>query len=128
MSFYWKDYLDLAHKLINDSQSDTLEEAYLRSSVSRSYYSIFCLARNFLENNKGKTFGKYDIHKEVRNEFINSADISEQMVGQILFDLRTDRNDADYDDSYSITFQSADNIHNLANTAYGHLKLLDPNI
>lgn len=128
MGFSWKDYLDLANNLINDSRNNTLEEAYLRSSVSRSYYSIFCLARDFLENDKGISFSRNNIHKKVREEFITSTDVNEQMVGQVLLNLRDDRNDADYDNGYVVTYQKARNIYNFANIALSYLKNLDPNI
>jgi len=41
MSFNWRDYVDLAQDLLNRA-----EEACQRSSISRAYYGVFCLARN----------------------------------------------------------------------------------
>jgi len=40
MSFDWIEYIYLAEKLL-----DKPEESSLRTSISRSYYGIFCIAR-----------------------------------------------------------------------------------
>jgi hypothetical protein len=45
MSFKWSQYVDLAEKLIEYAKNDsTLELAYYRSAISRSYYGVLCIA------------------------------------------------------------------------------------
>jgi len=48
MSFDWRTYLQLADALIKHQTATVPQEAYLRSAISRSYYGVFCIARNFL--------------------------------------------------------------------------------
>jgi len=43
MSFDWQLYLDLAVEFIEHQREKRLEEAYLRSAISRSYYGVFAL-------------------------------------------------------------------------------------
>lgn len=44
MSFDWEDYIRLSEELIK--KTGALEEANFRSSISRGYYGVFCIARN----------------------------------------------------------------------------------
>ena len=48
MSFTWDLYLDFAEELIEYQKTQSLNEAYFRTAISRSYYSVFCLSRNAL--------------------------------------------------------------------------------
>lgn len=90
MSFDWKYYVYLAEDLLNRP-----EESCYRSSISRAYYGVFCLARN----KKGyKGYTGTNIHWQVINEYKNSSDKNEQEIGRILDKLRKSRNDADYED------------------------------
>lgn len=64
MKFNWLDYLSLAENLVNEVSSllkqsnnssdstnnSSLDEAKLRCAISRAYYSVFCLARNYLRD------------------------------------------------------------------------------
>ena len=94
MSFDWKDYVYLAEDLLNRA-----EESYLRSSISRAYYGVFCIARN----RKGyKKYTGSDVHWKVINEYKNSSDKNEQDIGRILDKLRKSRNDADYNEDRPI--------------------------
>jgi uncharacterized protein (UPF0332 family) len=54
MSFDWKLYVQLAVELIDFHQREALKGACFRSAISRAYYGVFCIARNFLKS-KGKT-------------------------------------------------------------------------
>lgn len=96
MSLDWKDYVRLAEDLLNRT-----EESYLRSSISRAYYGVFCIARN-KKCHKNYT-GPDNIHWKVINEYKNSNNRSEQNIGWILDKLRKSRNDADYDEDKPIT-------------------------
>ncbi len=95
MSFNWRDYVSLAEELSNRT-----EESYLRSSISRAYYGVFCIARD----RKGyKKYPSSDVHWKVINEYKNSGDKTEQDIGRVLDKLRKSRNDADYDESRLIS-------------------------
>jgi len=94
MSFDWNDYISLAEELLKRG-----EESSYRSSVSRSYYGVFCIARN----RKGyKQYTGGDVHWKVISEYKNSGDKNEQNVGRVLDKLRKLRNDADYNESRSV--------------------------
>ncbi len=71
MSFDWKSYIQLAEELINHQRTPSLQEAYLRSAISRSYYGVFCIARNLLIH-KGISIPKVDTHKFVRDKYWKS--------------------------------------------------------
>ena len=102
MKFDWSEYFNLAQEL-----AETSKEAELRSAVSRSYYSAFCLARNYLRDIqqyprlwRNKT---YDInaHQYVAEKFIYNQSKSQTMIeiGKDLSRLRKMRNKADYEDT-----------------------------
>ncbi len=102
MSFNWKDYVRLAEDLLNQT-----EESYLRSSISRAYYGIFCIARN----RKGyKNYTGSNVHWEVINKYKNSKGKKEQNIGRILDKLRRSRNDADYSEDEPINKALAERI------------------
>lgn len=90
MSFDWKDYVYLAEELLGRQ-----EESALRSSISRAYYGVFCIARN----KKGyKNYTGSNVHLTVINAYKNSQDRNEQSIGQTLDKLRKSRNKADYNE------------------------------
>ena len=104
MKFDWSEYFNLAKEL-----AETSEEAKLRSAVSRSYYSAFCLARNYLRDieqdptlSRNKTYG-INVHKYVADEFIHhqSKSPTRREIGKDLSRLRRMRNQADYVDTMS---------------------------
>jgi uncharacterized protein (UPF0332 family) len=102
MKFDWSEYLNLAQEL-----AGTKVEANLRSAVSRAYYSVFCLARNYLRDiqqdprlSRNKTYDIND-HQYVAEEFIHNRSKSQIMIeiGKDLTRLRKMRNQADYEDT-----------------------------
>ncbi len=101
MSFDWTLYITLAEELIEHSGGSNLQEAYLRSSISRGYYGVFCIARNFLIK-RGKTIPKVDTHKFVREEYQKSSDTKEKKIAKNLRRLWSERKDADYEDGAEI--------------------------
>ncbi|MEG4171823.1 MULTISPECIES: hypothetical protein [unclassified Microcoleus] len=81
MKFDWEEYFNLAKEL-----AETTEEAKLRSAVSRAYYSVFCLARNYLRDiqqdprlSRNKTYDIND-HQYVAEEFIHNQSKSQPMI------------------------------------------------
>jgi uncharacterized protein (UPF0332 family) len=103
MKFDWSEYFNLAQEL-----AGTSEEAKLRSAVSRAYYSVFCLARNYWRDiqqdprlSRNKTYDIND-HQYVAEEFIHNRSKSQTMIeiGKDLTRLRKMRNKADYEDTF----------------------------
>ena len=102
MTFDWSEYFYLAKEL-----AETSEEAELRSAVSRSYYSAFCLARNYLRDieqdprlSRNKTYD-FNVHEYVAKAFIHHQPKSQTRIeiGNDLNRLRNMRNKADYEDT-----------------------------
>ena len=62
MNFDWKLFVQLANELINCQRTENLKEAYLRTAISRSYYGVFCIARNLLST-RGISIPPKDTHK-----------------------------------------------------------------
>lgn len=113
MSFDWKLYVQLADELINHQRTQGLQEAYLRSAISRSYYGVFCIARNFLVS-RGTTIPTANTHKFVRDKYRKSPNKAEKKIGKDLFSLWLDRKEADYEDGATIDINRARTAHQLA--------------
>lgn len=100
MSFNWKDYFVLAQELLERS-----EERYLRSSISRAYYGVFCIARdkaglkdyrpNFRKGDPG-------VHEKVISTYRDSLKREEKLAGRILDKMRRSRNKSDYNGNITL--------------------------
>lgn len=103
MSFNWKDYLSLAKELLVMDN-----EAKLRSSISRAYYSVFCKARNYLEDiGKIQRSRSGIVHKLVIEVLRSLNDKTSYQIAINLDRLRVDRNKSDYDDVFpNIIYQA----------------------
>jgi len=110
MSFDWRLYIKLADELINFHRTKCLAESYWRSAISRAYYGVFCLSRNFLIS-KGIRIPRKNVHRFVIEKYKNSPDQVEKKIGVELDRLRKDRADADYDDRKSINNSYATRSH-----------------
>ena len=101
MSFNWSDYNELAIEL--DNNSSTLNEAKLRSAISRAYYSVFKQAYNLLRDvDHDRLITKSKItHHDVRNEFENHRDLDRRSIAIYLGNLHNNRKKADYEDVFS---------------------------
>jgi uncharacterized protein (UPF0332 family) len=121
MSFDWKLYVQLAEELIDFYRSEALKEACSCSAISRAYYGVFCIARNFLKS-KGKTIPPIDTHKFVREQFKRSSDIIERKIGENLARLWKERKDSDYEDTADINRERAKTACELAKRLLQELK------
>ncbi|MFZ8803405.1 MAG: HEPN domain-containing protein [Candidatus Calescibacterium sp.] len=121
MSFDWKLYVQLAEELIDFYRSEALKEAYFRSAISRAYYGVFCIGRNFLKS-KGKTIPPIDTHKFVREQFKRSSDMIERKIGENLARLWKERKDSDYEDTADINRERAKTACELAKRLLQELK------
>ena len=92
-------------KLVFQDLTPTIaDEASFRSSISRSYFGVFCLARN----QKGYNKVLDNIHDMIKKKYLNSSLPKEKEIGRVLGVLRKERNDADYDESIEITGKKAE--------------------
>jgi len=123
MSFDWQKYLELADELIYHQRTPTLEEAYLRSAMSRSYYGIYGIAFSTLQR-RGVQFPPTDLHKFVRETFQNSGIMLEKKIGTDMGRLWRDRKVADYDSSASINATKVQGAFRLAHQILSNLRSL----
>ncbi len=101
MSFDWSHYQELARELNTGSSGSPLEEAKLRSVISRAYYAVFCIARNYLRLHRPSVNipPGGEAHWIVRNTFESDPDLVWRSIGIKLARLRKNRGYADYDDT-----------------------------
>jgi uncharacterized protein (UPF0332 family) len=94
MSFDWNKFIELAKNL----HLQKTEECF-RTAISRVYFGIFCIIRNY----KGyKGYKKSNVHSKVIEALITSEDPNEQEIRKMLDELRRVRNLADYDEDKNI--------------------------
>jgi uncharacterized protein (UPF0332 family) len=95
MSFDWSGYLDLAKELNENLISN--REAKQRSVVSRAYYAVFNLAKDYLEQVEGHSIPKTaDTHRYVGDQFRIGNNPNGKAIARDLARLRRFRNQADY--------------------------------
>lgn len=102
--FDWEDYLRLSMAMEMESKGSPLEEAYLRSSISRAYYSAFNLSRKFLLS-LDISIPDANVHKYVQLIFEDLSnkekDVKRKqkllLISDDLADLWEDRKRADYE-------------------------------
>ncbi len=120
MNFDWRSYLLLADELLKHQNPAISQEAYLRSAISRAYYSVFCIARNFLIRNS-VIIPRVDTHKFVRERYLNSRHKLEREIGKGLRNLWRHRKDADYEDKASFDVGRAATAYQLASRILSRL-------
>ena len=109
MKFDWSSYLEVAktlyHEAIstsNQANSASINEAKIRSCISRAYYSSFCLVKNYLRDVEGYSELinlELDVHKYIINKILLiSQDTNFINLGKDLRSLRNLRNKVDYED------------------------------
>jgi uncharacterized protein (UPF0332 family) len=107
MTFDLATYLNLAEEILElDKANDGHDNAYLRCSISRAYYSVFCIARNF----KGLKhyWGPADepFHIAVLDKYRTSGGRNKKIdkrIWQLLDYLRKLRVSADYHEEHTLT-------------------------
>ena len=121
MSFNWELYIQLADELVSYQQELDLQEAYLRSAMSRCYYGIFCIARNHLIAKK-ISIPKVDTHKFVRESYQRSSSNVEKKIAKNLRRLWKERKDADYEGEASIDLNRTETALDLSKRTLGKLR------
>ncbi len=94
MTFDPHHFLDLATNLIGDTEYNV--EARYRTSISRAYYAAHLISKEKLEE-IGITFPVKQDKAEIHRMVIVSLKNKNKVVGDMLWDLRRKRNEADYD-------------------------------
>jgi len=100
IGFNWTLYLELAKELIYNSEQTSLKEASLRTGISRAYYGVFCIARNYLE--RAVSVPKKEVHKFVIEYYESSSNRTMNQIGADLDRLRKARNGADYENNFQV--------------------------
>ena len=121
MSFDWESYIQLADELLSYQQESDLQEAYLRSAMSRCYYGIFCIARNYLIA-KNVPIPRIDTHKFVRDSYQKSSSNVERKIADNLRRLWVARKDADYENEASIDLKRAKTTLNISKSTLTKLR------
>lgn len=91
-------FLVLARQLVavpSADPPDVVEEARLRSAISRAYYAAFWHARMVLVR-EGERLTRLDAHQALIEAFRSSPYRTRKAIGAHLELLRTERNMADY--------------------------------
>jgi uncharacterized protein (UPF0332 family) len=106
--FDWMDYLKLAESLITDTNIPAgLEEAKLRSMVSRAYYAVYHKARTLLEKYFAVQISREHSQSDVIKEYKEGGDIRCIDVGDRLNTLFKTRKTADYENKMYINIRQA---------------------
>lgn len=125
MRFDWSEYFSLAQELVGQSVNlPPGQEAKSRAAISRAYYAVFCECRNHLRDNEMKQLPGGNVHRHVKEEFLNSSDVVRQGIGRTLDRLRIERNEADYEDRISNLAKSTAFTLTLAERAISDLSRL----
>jgi uncharacterized protein (UPF0332 family) len=95
MSFDWFEYLTLAERLASEAEEAPSSEACYRTAVSRAYYSVYCLTRNYVRDTEGVDF--YD-HSALHKHLIDKPHKLKSRLGKQLKNLLEHRIKADYYD------------------------------
>jgi len=98
MSFNWSSYLELADFILNKIDDFPDDEAVCRSVISRAYYAMFCLARNYVRDTDNHEFHGND-HKKLQVYLKGDPDKIRKKLGHQLEALHQERIKADYYDS-----------------------------
>ena len=106
MSFSWESYIQLGDELVSSKQESDLQEACLRSAISRCYYGIFCIARNHLIA-KDVPIPRIDTHRFVRESYQRLPRNVEKKIAKNLRRLWNERKVADYENQADIDIQRA---------------------
>jgi len=102
MTFDRTEFLRLARDLQQRADAVGLPfapEAAKRTAVSRAYYAAFCHARNYAERSLGfQRSGSGQDHASLRTYFRQQNDEVLEEIAAHLDEVRTWRNQCDYDD------------------------------
>jgi len=117
-------FLDLAETLKNPTK-DNLFECKVRTSVGRSYYSVFLATRAKIERITGKDLDKRkNAHEMIISRLKSSSDTQIAQFGVDLDSLRMYRRSADYVTRINLQQRVAEDAFNLAKELFENLRNL----
>lgn len=122
MSFDWRLYIQLADELISSRQNTNLNDAYIRTALSRSYYGVYGIASNFIQTKF--SLPSFNIHKFVIQKFESSSNYQERLIGSNLSKLWRRRKKADYSQNAPLNLHTANQTVMLANRTIQELENL----
>jgi len=105
MGFDWKLFIQLVDEFITHKRKTQLEEAYLRTALSRSYYGVFGIAYNDRKS-RGIPVESDSKHLMVRNCYAYSSSKEEKQISSYLNRLWRLRVEADYKENAKITLDN----------------------
>lgn len=118
MTFNWQSYLERAKKSLCEIPKDAAQgalppefQAPIRDSISRTYYAVHNIARQFAEKEVGgelKTEHNKGIHDAVIKHFRDLSNSDRQRISNHLTQLKEDRVKADYKESAEIRRSTAE--------------------
>ena len=114
-----RDFLKLAERLYKDENYQDINEAKLRTAVSRSYYAAFLILRETLKEELTNTQLSEYFKAIYRSGAIHGCvkkilDEIDNFLGKLYGKLRKERNLADYDLNKSITPEDVEYIIEVA--------------
>lgn len=86
MSFDWRQFVELAGRLLTGTSLAGLPQASWRTSISRSHCGAFCAATDRLRRRIGY-IRETNRHEFVREQYIYSANETERKIGRLLQSL-----------------------------------------
>ena len=108
MSFTWGAYLSVAEVLVRERGILAPEEACCRAAISRAYYAVYGMARNHARDHEQLSLQRTGgDHQRVLLHYRRRSDRTHQQVAELLFRLRRQRNQADYNDQMPTAIASA---------------------
>lgn len=113
MSVSFKDFLESAEALLNNSESKEMD---FRNLISRSYYALFHLGKEKSKNLPipiaKELYRKLGSHEKIIIKFERSSDNYLKRFGREMSQLKTARCKADYDiDEAVVRFEAAQHFH-----------------
>lgn len=96
MAFDWKEFVLLAHQLVDSFPSFSDREAVLRTAVSRAYYGAFCYVRDYAQENLRFQPSQTGKDHVLLRQFLQQQGSRWRSIAETLEDLRKWRNLCDY--------------------------------
>lgn len=94
--FDWSDYYALAEYILENVGIHPNPEACYRTVTSRAYYAVYCMTRDYCQDEDGFESFSND-HQRLQNHLINHHDDCRKRIGNRLKQLHQNRKKADYD-------------------------------
>ena len=107
--FIWYNYLELAEKLIEDTDNNLIE-AKARTAVSRAYYACYHKALKYLQDRDRFTFTYGQPYKSEHQQVISALRFHDVDLAERLATLFRNRIDADYKIYKKINTKKAEEI------------------